>query len=520
MTGREEPATQGTASRAGGECHLMDKRGSGILLHISSLPSRFGIGDLGPGAYRFADFLRAAVQRYWQILPLNPTDLQYDNSPYHSISAFAHNPLLISPDLLIRDGLLDQSDCRDLPDCPPRHVDFEEVAQSKEHILRRAFDRFEKTAFPAGYASFCSANAWWLDDFALFSALKLHFGGSPWFEWPDELKQRDTAALQDAQAELADGIEEAKFLQYIFMRQWRALRLYCNSIGIRIIGDIPIYVDHDSVDVWVNPRLFQLDDQGMPVVIAGVPPDYFSATGQLWNNPLYRWEEHKKSGFDWWVRRMARNLECVDYLRIDHFRGLVAYWEVPAGSDTAINGRWVPAPADEFLTTLQEQFPCLPIIAEDLGIITPDVREVMQRYVIPGMKVLEFAFEEGYETNPYIPHNVVRNCILYTGTHDNNPVRGWIEEDATEDHKKRLWHYLGYEVRAADLPWTFIRLAMMTVADTVIIPMQDILGLGSEARMNRPGINKGNWRWRLSADEITPDITGRLKGMTGIYARR
>jgi len=497
----------------------MKIRGCGILLHISSLPSHYGIGDFGPAAYRFADFLAGTGQKYWQILPLNPTDPAYDDNPYHSTSAFALNPLFISPDLMADDGFIDLPDIGNVPAFPDHQVDFSRVIPFKEQIFSRAYDRFVNGGDRRDYEKFCHENAWWLEDFALFSAIREDRSGSVWNLWPDDLKLRKPGVLEEEKERLHDRIERVKFLQYVCMYQWQKLRKYCGDRGIRIIGDIPIYVDYDSADVWEHPEYFKLDPDLQPVVVAGVPPDYFSSTGQLWYNPVYQWEVLKKSGFSWWIRRIERNLSLVDYIRIDHFRGLVACWEVPAGSKTAMEGTWVEAPAEELLTTFVRKFPCLPVIAEDLGVITPDVREVMQQFSLPGMKVLLFAFEEKFEKSPYISHNMVRGCVLYTGTHDNNPVRGWIEQDATKEHRERLHQYFGYDIPPDELSRAFIRLAMSTVANTVIIPLQDLLGLGSESRMNRPGINEGNWKWRFSEDMLTPGIIEELSSLTTIYGR-
>ena len=477
----------------------MKIRGSGILLHITSLPSRFGTGDLGPAAYAFADYLSRSGQRYWQILPLNPTDPLHDDNPYHSISAFAANPLMVSPELMVRDGYLEESDIDNTELFSEDVLDTALVIPSRERLFSRAFDRFTKTGDRRAYNQFCSGSAWWLEDFALFLAIRKDRDGELWNRWPDGLKRRDGEALARERERLHESMERIRFLQFLFSTQWQELRRYCHSRGIRIIGDLPIYVDYDSADVWRYPELFKLDGDMNPTVVAGVPPDYFSASGQLWHNPVYRWEAIEKDHFSWWVRRMERNLALVDYVRIDHFRGLVACWEVPAGAETAMGGQWVEAPCSGLMKEFAQQFPCLPVIAEDLGVITPDVREVMHRFGIPGMKVLLFAFEEGFPENDYLPHHAVRDCILYTGTHDNNPVRGWIQNDATDIHRLRMREYFGREVPDDDLNWELIRMAMATVADTVIFPLQDILGLGSSSRMNRPGIDEGNWKWRVHA---------------------
>jgi len=497
----------------------MKRRGSGILLHVTSLPSPYGIGDLGPWAYRFVDFLTETKQSFWQLLPLNPTDPAYDNSPYHSISAFAGNSLLISPELMVRDGLLAKADVKTLPNFPDGRVDYEAIIAYKKKLFYLAYKRFKKTKNNYKYERFRSENSHWLDNFALFISLKAHFHGQAWKEWPPEIRDRQQEALKSLKKELHDRIEMEKFLQYIFNQQWSSLKRYCNQKGIQIIGDIPIYVDYDSVDLWTNPEIFKLDNEKRPYAVAGVPPDYFSETGQLWGNPVYRWEVLKERGYDWWVQRMEHTLNLFDVVRVDHFRGLVAYWEVPAGEKTAINGRWVEVPVEDFFNALLKRFSYLPIIAEDLGVITPDVREIMQRFEFPGMKVLLFAFGEDHPMHPYLPHTYDKHYVAYTGTHDNNTMRGWFETEAKPEDKERLFRYLGREISLQDIHWEFIRLAMMSVANLAIIPMQDILGLGKEARMNRPATSKDNWRWRLLSEQLTPSLAGRLLEMTEIYGR-
>ncbi|MFP3869645.1 MAG: 4-alpha-glucanotransferase [Syntrophobacteria bacterium] len=497
----------------------MKRRGSGILLHLTSLGSPFGIGDMGSSAYRFVDFLSATGQSFWQILPLNPTDPGHGNSPYHSISAYACNPLLISPELLLQDGLLDGTDLESPPEFARDRVKYREVRVYKENLLMRAYEQFKRRRDDYDYEEFCVRNSFWLEDFALFRALRAHFGGLVWSEWPRELRDRHPEALERAGAELTDGIGMEKFLQYIFFKQWIALKTYCNDRGIHLIGDMPIYVTYDSADLWSHPGLFKLNHENKPEAVAGVPPDYFSATGQLWGNPLYRWDVLRENGYEWWIKRIARNLELLDFLRIDHFRGFVAYWQVPATEKTAINGTWVEAPVFDFLKHLARRFPYLPFIAEDLGIITPDVREVMTHFEFPGMKVLLFAFGEDLPTNPYAPHNHVHNCVVYTGTHDNNTARGWFEKEATPEQKKRIALYLGREVAPEEFHRELIRLAMMSVANLVILPIQDILGLGEEARMNRPAQTGNNWKWRLDSELLTEDVAGKLLEMTEIYGR-
>ena len=498
----------------------MTTRGSGLLLHITSLPSRFGIGDVGPAAFAFADLLARAGQRYWQILPLTPTDPGADNDPYHSISAFALNPLLISPELLAAAGLLDPDDLEGAdPPGPDDAVDFDRVIHDKDRLFDRAFDRFRAAGDHAAFDRFCGEQAGWLDDFALFAAIRADRHGHAWHRWPEPLRRCEPAALDRERDRLRDRVDRARFLQFVMATQWERLHAYCHDRGIQVIGDLPIYVDHDSVEVWRHPGSFQLDDDLRPTAVSGVPPDAFSATGQVWYHPLYRWDALQRDGFSWWTQRVARALATVDLLRIDHFRGLVAYWAVPAGSTTAVTGQWMPAPGRDLLATLARRFPCLPVIAEDLGLITPDVRELVREFGIPGMRVLLFAFDSSPGENIHLPHHVVRDSVVYTGTHDNNPVRGWLETEATDAQRDRLFAYLGREVAPADLPWTLVRLALSTVAETVIVPVQDLLGLGAGARMNRPGTHAGNWRWRLAPGALTPAVVDRLAATTKTYDR-
>jgi 4-alpha-glucanotransferase len=497
----------------------MSKRGSGILMHLTSLPSPFGIGDLGPRAYRFADFLADSKQKYWQCLPLNPTDVEYFNSPYHSTSAFACNPLIISPDLLLQEGLVNLQELEPLPAFSDARVDFPSVVEFKARLFAIAYDHFRKNPPSDEFMRFCQEQASWLDDFALFMALKSYYAGKAWSDWPPDVRDRHTEAIESAKRDLHDGIEKVRFLQSLFFRQWMALKEHCNKRGIKIIGDMPIYVVHDSADVWVHPELFHLDQRKRPSAVAGVPPDYFSETGQLWGNPVYRWDVLKETRYEWWVDRLAHNLKLFDLVRVDHFRGFMAYWEIPAMEKTAVHGRWVEAPGKDFFQSLSERFTFLPIIAEDLGTITPDVWEVMDHFGFPGMKVLLFAFGEDLPTNPYAPHNHVKNCVVYTGTHDNNTAIGWYQKETNPEDRNRISQYLGSEVTAENVHIELIRLAMMSVADTAIIPLQDLLGLGEEARMNLPAKKPGNWCWRLLPHQLTLAVWNRLLEMTEIYGR-
>ncbi|MFH1760562.1 MAG: 4-alpha-glucanotransferase [bacterium] len=495
----------------------MQKRGSGILNHITSLDSDYGIGDLGPGAYDFADFLCKAGQSYWQILPLTPTDPLHGNSPYNSISVFGSNYLLISPELLVRDGMLENKQIMPTPELAHGRVNYSAVIKYKQSLFAAAFKNFNGNHDE--YRKFCYENSCWLDDYALFVSCKSHFKGGLWVTWPEKLRNREKSEMDVMGERLGSDIEMVKFLEFVFYKQWFELKNYCNSRGIRIIGDIPIYVSHDSADVWSFPSNFKLNAESMPEYIAGVPPDYFSKTGQRWGNPVYNWESMRQTGYNWWVQRIRHNLNLYDLARIDHFRGLVAYWEIPAQEKTAENGYWVNAPISDFLNILLNQLKSLPIIAEDLGTITPDVWEVMNRYSIPGMKVLLFAFGEDNPMHPYLPHTYGRNCLVYTGTHDNNTIRGWFGTEASPEEKKRLFDYCGRKLTPESVSWELIKIAMSSVADTVITPLQDILNLNEQARMNKPGTLKDNWHWRVKKEDINDSIVQKLRKATEIYGR-
>lgn len=499
---------------------MIKRRGSGILLHISSLPSPFGIGDLGPDAYRFADFLKETGQSYWQILPLNPTTTEGENRPYDSHSVFAGNPLLISPQLLFEEGLVTREEIENHPEFNEERVDYKPVTEFKYGLLEKAFRR-RKTSIEKSddFNKFCVDNASWLDDYTLYMSLCKHFGFSDWGLWPKELRERDPSALKKSRVQTSEETLRRKYYQYLFFKQWFSLRKYLRKLNIQIIGDMAIYVNYESADVWANPGMFKLDENKRPVFIAGVPPDYFSATGQLWGNPVYNWEKLKASDYEWWIRRLEQNLDLFDFVRLDHFRGFVAYWEVKAGEKTAIDGRWVDAPAEHFFNTLLKHFSCLSVIAEDLGTITPDVREMIEHFAFPGMKLLLFAFGDDMPTNPYIPHNVTRDTIAYTGTHDNNTALGWFENEADEEMKERFFKYIGRKIEAPEIHRELSRLVMASCANTAILPMQDILGLGEEARMNNPAKAAGNWEWRLQRTHLTQDVKSWLNDMTQIYGR-
>lgn len=498
----------------------MTGRTSGILLHITSLSTSFGIGDLGPSAYHFADFLAASGQKVWQILPLNPSGTFVGSSPYASYSAFAGNPLLISPELLQREGLIMEQEMQSAMLPATGRIDYATVITAKTRLLLAAYERW-KTNQDREFDHFAKENKDWLEDYGLFVALKQHFQEVSWLDWPKEIRDRSETALKEWREKLSEFVQRAKFFQYLFFKQWFALKRYCNQEKqIQIFGDLPIYVSNDSVDVWSHSELFKLDEEKRPLFVSGAPPDYFSKTGQRWGSPVYRWDVVKRKHFSWWLRRIGHNLKLFDLLRLDHFRGFVAYWEIPVSEETAVNGKWVDAPAIEFFESVKKHFPDAKIIAEDLGVITPDVSEVMKRFSFPGMKILLFAFGGDLPTNPYIPHNYQRNCVVYTGTHDNNTIQGWYKNEASDDDRKRMIDYLGGDVPLQRLHWDLIRTAMASVGDLVIVPIQDILGLGEEARMNFPQKLSGNWEWVLKPDQLTLALAEKLSLMSWLYGRR
>jgi len=498
----------------------LKKRGSGILLHITSLPSPYGIGDMGPDAYRFVDFLAESGQSFWQILPLNQTNTAYGNSPYSSFSAFAGNHLLISPDRLVKTGFLNEDDIKNPPDFSIDRVMYDKITEYKEGLLDRAFENIKnELAVHQEFQRFCTDNSNWLNDYGLFISIKENNKGTEWGEWPEDLRDRNKEALIEYRSKFSKNILKEKFLQFLFFNQWYSLKNYCDSKNIKIIGDIPIYVNYDSSDVWANPEIFSLDETRKPDNVAGVPPDYFSATGQLWGHPVYKWDVISKSGYKWWIERISHNLNLFHMFRLDHFRGFVGYWQVHSTEETAINGRWVPAPAEDFFDTLLKHVPSSSIIAEDLGIITDDVRDIIVKFGFPGMKVLLFAFGEDLPTNPYAPHNHIKNCVIYTGTHDNNTINGWYKTELNTEDRERISLYLGREVNEKNIHWELIRLAMMSVADLAIIPMQDILGLAENDRMNLPGSPNGNWEWRLREELLSHTLIKKLLDMAIITGR-
>ncbi len=492
-------------------------RASGILLHPTSLPGEFGVGDLGAEAFKFVDFLAEAGQTYWQVLPLGQTG--YGDSPYQCYSAFAGNTNLISPQKLVRENLLTGEDLSRKPDFPQDRVDFGKVIDWKNWILSKAYENFRQTSdydLREKFQAFKNEFAWWLDDYALFRAIRKNQNQKPWYEWEKSLKLRDESAMAEARQDLPEEIEAQKLYQFLFLEQWLRLKTYANEKGVKIIGDIPIFVALNSADVWHNPSEFKLNADGSPTVVSGVPPDYFSKTGQLWGNPIYDWDKMLADGFGWWTRRVEFTLKNVDIARLDHFRGFAACWEVPGADKTAENGTWVDAPGKELLQALRNAVGDeLPFMAEDLGVITPDVESLRDDFNLPGMRILQYAFG-GDEHNSYLPHNFIQNCVAYSGTHDNDTTVGWFAS-ANEHEREFCFKYLNSDGR--EIHWDFIRIIFESVADTAIIPMQDILGLGSEARMNLPASNSGNWNWRCRTENFSQELAQKLKELTELYGR-
>lgn len=477
------------------------ERLSGVLLHPTSLPGPFGIGDLGPQAHRWIDFLGNVGCGLWQVLPLGPTG--YGDSPYQCFSAFAGNPYIISPEFLMEDGLLIDGDLNDGPDFPRDRVDYGQLIPWKVTLLNRAFERFKSSGLlETEYHAFRQAQHLWLEDFALFMAIKEAHEGAPWVDWPAPLRKRQVDVLNQFRRENEVAVQQQVFWQFIFFRQWERLRAHASERQVRIIGDIPIYVSHDSADVWVNPDFYALDEHGQPTVVAGVPPDYFSSTGQLWGNPLYRWEVHRADGYRWWLARLGMVLQTVDLIRLDHFRGFAGYWEVPAGHPTAEHGRWVSGPGEAFFDLVKDKFGELPLIAEDLGEITPDVVSLRDRHDLPGMKIFQFGLE-GDLDDDFLPHNYPENCVAYTGTHDNDTARGWYQ-NATPAQREFAHQYLASD--GENFAKCMIGALWNSPARMVLAPMQDLLGLGNEARMNYPGRPHGNWAWRMTEDALSEEL--------------
>lgn len=483
-------------------------RSSGVLLHPTSLPGRFGIGDLGPEAHRWVDFLHHSGAGLWQVLPLGPTG--YADSPYQSFSALAGSLYLISPEQLLADGLLEAGDLANLPEFPETSVDFGALIPWKLDLLSKAYNHFKTGGlFTDEFRTFCGENADWLENFALFMALKDIHDLRPWVSWEPALRQRDPDVLEAARKEHAEAIDRQRFYQFVFFRQWLALRQYANQKGIKIVGDIPIYVAHDSSEVWANPELFYLNEDGSPVDVAGVPPDYFSATGQLWGNPLYHWARHSEDGYAFWLARMKMVLRQVDIVRLDHFRGFAAYYAVPGNHITAQNGEWKPGPGAAFFEALRAALGSLPLIAEDLGVITPDVVDLRERFELPGMKIFQFGLE-GDLDDPFLPHNYPENCVAYTGTHDNETAHGWYQ-NADQRHRAFARDYLA--VGGENIGWDMIVRLWESPAVFAFAPLQDFLGIGDQGRMNLPGTTDGNWRWRMEAGALGDQLSQKIGGL-------
>ena len=502
-------------------------RSSGILLHPISLPGEFGIGDLGDHSNQFVEFLAASGQQLWQVLPLGQTG--YGDSPYQCFSVFAGNTLLVSPQRLFDSGLVSRDDVDNRPTFPEARIDYAQAKEFKTHLLRKAYDNFlldEVNDLWPDFDEFCSNESYWLDDWALFRAIKDSQGEKAWYDWDPKLAMRDPASIERAKVEFRDEINAQKFYQFLFFTQWFAIKELCHDRGISIIGDIPIFVAHDSVDVWSNPHLFKLDDARNPTVVAGVPPDYFSKTGQLWGNPIYDWERMRTDGFSWWIRRIQAMFRMFDIVRLDHFRGFVAAWEVPGENKTAEHGEWVSAPGRELFAAIHNALGELPIIVEDLGFITPEVEALRDEFGFAGMRILQFAFG-GDSGSPHLPHKYVNNAVVYTGTHDNDTSRGWFaslkvrkQTPANEHLGRTRDHCLKYlKSHGREIHWDMIRAAEASVADIAIIPLQDVLGLGSEGRMNLPATEEGNWNWRLKEGLLTEKLSKRLREMCELYGR-
>ncbi|BCR06037.1 4-alpha-glucanotransferase [Desulfuromonas versatilis] len=491
------------------------KRSSGILLHPTSLPGPFGIGSLGIEAYRFIDLLSGAGQSVWQILPLGPTG--YGDSPYSCFSAFAGNPLLICLERLVEEGELEAEDLAGVA-MPEGECNFGFAHGFKGRLLHKAAQRFFREAGAErreAFDRFCCEQGYWVQDYALFQALRKHFEDAPWYRWPEPIRRREPEALRSWGEKLAEPIRCHQYAQFIFFEQWFALKAFANRRGVKILGDIPIFVALDSADVWANPTLFHLDETGQPTLVAGVPPDYFSATGQRWGNPLYRWEAMAAQDWSWWLARFRWNLAQADMVRVDHFRGFEACWAIPAAEQTAVRGSWMPAPGAELFTALAAALGDAPIVAEDLGVITPEVEALRERFALPGMKILQFAFGSG-AGNPYLPHNLPRHCVVYTGTHDNNTTAGWWQ-GLSRAEREGVRGYLGSDCR--DIAHELMRLAMASVADLCIFPLQDVLGLEEQARMNTPGKSRGNWGWRLLPGAFTGERQKGLRALAEVYGR-
>ncbi len=505
------------------------ERSCGILLHPTSLPGRHGIGDLGLEAHQFVHDLYESGIAIWQVLPLGPTG--YGDSPYQCFSAFAGNPYLISLDMLVEEGVLSPADVADAPRFPDDKVDYQAMMKFKRPLLEKAYQNFKQAEGTPGWAEFerfCEANRSWLEDYALFRAVKDAHGMVQWTQWDPAIARREPAAVEEWRARSADQLQMRRFWQFEFYKQWTLLRHYANDLGIRIMGDIPIFVAHDSSDVWSAPELFHLNEDGSPIKVAGVPPDYFSATGQLWGNPLYRWSRMAENGFRWWIERFRSAFTLFDLIRVDHFRGFEAFWEVPGEDDTAINGRWVKAPGEKMFDAVEQALGRLPIVAENLGWITPEVEALRKKFGFPGMGILQFAFGSDPQASDFIPHNHVRDLVIYTGTHDNNTTVGWWTATAAGDStrtqddidEERDFERRYLRCDGSQIHWDLIRAALASVASLAVIPFQDLYGLGNEARMNLPGRASGNWAWRMGELKLEGEVRDRLLELTWLFGRR
>lgn len=503
----------------------LSERAAGILLHLTSLPGPHGSGDLGPASREVLRFCVEARLLWWQMLPVGPVG--YGDSPYASLSAFAGHPMLISLEELAQDGLADAAWLKSPPAFPEGHIDHAAVAAFRSGVLQRAFERFETLGPSDDFDRFCREQAGWLEDWALYAAIKASQNGRAWIDWPEPLRRRDPAELARVRQQLGREVRRQRFEQWVFARQWRRFRDDAHQAGVGLIGDAPIFVAHDSADVWAHPELFRLDDQGRSTHVAGVPPDYFSQTGQLWGNPLYRWDVLQKQGYGWWVERFRTALARFDAVRLDHFIGFERYWEIPAGSPTAQTGRWQPGPGADFFEQVEKALGSLPFIAEDLGAVTDEVKALRDRFSLPGLRILQFAFGSDLSAPDFKPHNYVRRTVVYTGTHDNDTTVGWYSDPGGAGHsrtpeeceaERRLARaYLGSDGR--EIHWDFVRTVYSSVAGLAVVPAQDLLGLGSEARMNRPGSAQGNWRWRLRPGQLGNDVARRLRAWAALYDR-
>ncbi|MFC5409066.1 4-alpha-glucanotransferase [Larkinella bovis] len=500
----------------------VSERSAGLLLPVTSLPSAFGIGDLGPEARNFVDFLIRSRQKYWQILPLNPIEPGSGYSPYSTYSSMAGNTGLLSPELLVQDGLLKAAELAQWRLPATSQVDYSGAAQVREKCFERAYRSFCQKPNPtlaADFQEFCQQEAAWLDDFALYCGLKRTFNDTPWHQWPTEFRLRKPEALQAFSVQQADDLQPIKWLQFLFDRQWQQLRTYCHQSGIQLLGDLPFYVSYDSADVWAHPDIFGLDANGQLNAVAGVPPDYFNAEGQRWGMPVFRWNRLKERKYDWWVQRIRKNAKLFDLVRIDHFRALSEYWEIPAEETTAIRGEWKPGPGHDFFRTLANELGELPFVAEDLGDISEEVYQLRDAYGLPGMKVIQFAFHNDLPQSPHSPHNYTPNFIAYTGTHDNNTTRGWFRQDLSPADRKKVRHYAGKPVSERNVHLVLSQLVYASVARTVILPVQDVLGLDETARINTPAAAQNNWLWRLLPEQLTEDAAHQLREWVTLYNR-